>query len=223
MVDVDSTLYPSDPIFVRGMAELYGISITLEDMDEWGWPARYISDEQFARLIREFFHAESEIAAAVPFPGATSALAAWRRAGHQVHIVSDRHPRTRAATLAWFARVGITYDACVLRSPIDKISYARRHRIDIIIDDRSDTLVRARESGLGAATLVYPANRRILEADPGIVRADNWRSLRREIDRRLIGFPLHSASRSADRLSARAISRAAFDADISPTTAPGGD
>lgn len=182
LVDIDSTLYPSDPIFIRAMRERHGLELRLRDLDEWDWWRRYITLDDFLALIRIDFHANDEITGAVPFTGAVEALREWRATGAKIHIVSDRHPRTARATRAWLASCGIEADAIVLRSPIDKIAYAQAHRIDLVIDDRPSTLVAAREAGIRTATLIYPYNRLLLAGAPDIIRAANWRVLRRRIE-----------------------------------------
>jgi uncharacterized HAD superfamily protein len=187
MVDIDSTLYPSDPIFIRAMSEMYGVQLDLSALDHWDWPLQHISSEQFAALISEYFHSDTEILAAVPFRGAVEAINAWRAEGHRVHVVSDRGVRAKPATLTWLNNIGIGYDALVLRLGVDKIEYARRHRIDLVIDDRPDTLERAVEAGFAAATLVYPYNRLVVETHPSILASTNWRDLRRRIERQILG------------------------------------
>jgi uncharacterized HAD superfamily protein len=182
LVDIDSTLYPSDPIFVRGMREMYGIRLRIADMTEWGWWARYITLDEFLALIREYFHSEREIASARAFPDAVAALRDWRAAGARVHIVSDRHKRTTPATVAWLDASGIERDTVVLRSGIDKVSYALSHKIGLIIDDKPLTLENARQAGIRTATLSLPYNRPLLAAAPEIIRASNWRVLRRRIE-----------------------------------------
>lgn len=193
MVDIDSTLYPSDPIFIRAMSEMYGVNLELASLNHWDWWREHISAEQFVTLISDYFHSDTEILAAVPFRGAVEAVNDWRAAGHRVHIVSDRGPRARIATIAWLERIGIEYDALFLRLGMDKIEYAHRHRIDLVIDDRPDTLERAVEAGFAAATLVYPYNRLVVETHPAILAATSWRELRRRIERAVLGKSPESA------------------------------
>lgn len=188
LVDIDSTLYPANEIFLRLFREMYGIE--LGTIRHWDFYQRHMDDAEFGRFISEHFHAEHEILAARPFRGAVEALRAWADAGARIHIVSDRLPNKRAATRRWLQRIGVPCERLVVRSPIDKIAYARRARIDLIVDDRPDTLAAAVAAGIPAATLVYPYNRRVLAEHPGIMRARSWTALRALVDAHLADRPV---------------------------------
>lgn len=179
LVDIDATLYDSDPLFIKYFRQLHDIE--LERIAEWDFWRGLITAEEFVVLIQKHYHSTAEIIGARPYRGAAEAINAWRAAGITVHIVSDRRPRTAAATRAWLAKIGLSYDKLVLRSPIDKIDYALRHRIDLVIDDKPATLRRAIEVGLQAATLTYPYNRGVLAEYPRIIHAARWPVLARRL------------------------------------------
>ena len=200
LVDIDSTLYESDHLFVRAMAEMFGHRVRRRDLDRWDWWERYISIHQFRRLIRTSFHADETIRAMVPFPGVVETLRAWREAGVEICIVSDRHPRTARATRDWLAAWGIEADDVVLRHPIDKIAWARRHHVDLVIDDKPGTIAAALEAGIAAAAIIYPYNRDLLAGRPEAFRGRSWDVLRRRIEARCVlgaGAPAEQAARPA--------------------------
>ena len=187
MVDIDSTLYPSDPLFVRALAALHGVTITLEDIDQWGWWERYMSRQQFASLIREFYHAPEEILAAEPFAGSVKTLRDWQAAGHEVWIVSDRHPRTRKPTNTWLRKLGIEPTGIILKLGINKVAWAAEHVMDLVIDDKPETIVGCLEAGMSVATLIYPYNRLLVSEHPEVMAASDWRSLRRLVEATFLG------------------------------------
>ena len=183
LVDIDSTLYPSEQVFIKHLERLHGVTLTPDQMADWDtWWQPYMTRRQFTAFIRRHFHSDDEIRNAVPYRGATTALRAWKKAGHIIHIVSDRHPKTQAATAEWLDKIGAPYDRLVLEWGIDKISYAVEARLNLIIDDKPATLRNALAAGLWTATLAHPHNREVLRENSEIVRARSWPALRTKIE-----------------------------------------
>lgn len=184
LVDIDSTLYPSEQVFIKYLERLHGVTLTSEQMADWDrWWRPFMTKRQFTDFIQRHFHSDDEIRNAVPYRGATTALRAWKKAGHIIHIVSDRHPKTQVATAEWLEKIGAPYDRLVLEWRIDKIEYAVGANLNLIIDDKPATLRNALAAGLWTATLAHPHNRETLRDNPEIVRARSWPTLRRKIEK----------------------------------------
>ena len=81
---------------------------------------------------------------------AVEALAAWRRAGHYLHITSHRSADAHAATERWLEQNGVACDD--LHCSTDKIARCVELEIDLLIDDSPVNLERALDAGMRAAT-----------------------------------------------------------------------
>lgn len=196
LVDIDSTLYDSDPLFIKYLEQRHGI--VLPHIERWDFWRDHISAEAFTALIKESYHSKEEILAAIPYPGAVEAITSWHRAGARIHVVSDRNPRrTGAHTRSWLAAIGLPYTELVMRSPIDKVAYAHAKGIGLVIDDKPDTLRQAVDSGLAAATILHIYNNEVLAERPEIISAPDWATLQHKVDRRLRVGRMRARRRSA--------------------------
>ena len=193
LVDIDSTLYDADPVYLKYFDRLFGVKVTPAQCDDYDFWKGRISLEQFLQVITHL-HSDEEIAAARPYRGALATLRAWHAAGVRIHIVSDRKPSTVPATLRWLAAQGVPSDAIVLESHFDKLAYARTHRIGFIFDDKPALLRAAAEVGIGAASIAHAYHDRALRADPRVVIAANWAELRARVEPRLLGSTGRSRS-----------------------------
>jgi uncharacterized HAD superfamily protein len=184
LVDIDSTLYDADPVYLKYFDRLYGVRVTPAMCDDYDFWKGRISLEQFQTVIA-YLHSDAEILAARPYPGAVATLRAWQAAGVEIHIVSDRKPATIPATRRWLTDRRVPSDAIVLESRMDKLAYARSHGLSLLIDDKPDLLRAAVAAGLGAASIAHAYHDRALRADPDVIIAANWAELRRRVEPRL--------------------------------------
>ena len=184
LVDIDATLYDANSLFIRLFREIHGIDLAA--ISDWDFYQQHMSAEEFGRFIKHHFHAEHEVKRAAPFRGAVEALRDWADAGAEIHVVSDRPTSARRATRHWLEEIGVPFERLVARTPIDKVAYVRRQRIDLVIDDKPATLAGCATLGVPSATLAYPYNRDVLAAHPQIIHARHWPSLRRKVDAHLV-------------------------------------
>jgi uncharacterized HAD superfamily protein len=184
LVDIDSTLYDADPVYLKYFDRLFGVKVSPSQCDDYDFWKGRISLEQFLEVIAHL-HSDEEIMGARPYPGVLTALRAWHAAGVRIHIVSDRKPSTVAATLHWLRVQRVPSDAIVLEPRFDKLAYARAHGISFIFDDKPGLLRLAADSGLGAASIAHAYHDRALRADPRVIIAPNWAELRRRVEPRL--------------------------------------
>ena len=185
LVDVDSTLYDADPVYLKYFDLLYGVKVTPAELDEYDFWKGRISLEQFLEVVTHL-HSEEEILGAQPYMSAVATLQAWWKQGWRLHIVSDRKPQTVPATVAWLEHQGIEAEAVVLEHRINKLAYAHAHDLGVIIDDKPGLLSKAAEVGLIAASVKHAYHDASLLADPKIIIEDNWISLAQKIEERLL-------------------------------------
>ena len=175
MVDIDDTLYPAEDLWARIFREHYGTE--LGPIRRWDFWQDYLEPEVFAHLVRTHFHSADAIRTNLPFSGSGAALRAWKRAGVEIHIVSDRVPGTGRSTRAWLRRNEIPFDLCIFESPIDKVAYAKKAGIHLAIDDKPTTIAGCLEAGIPIATISHRFNAAVRRNNPAIIAAEDWYDL----------------------------------------------
>ena len=175
MVDIDDTLYPAEDLWARIFREHYGTE--LGPIRRWDFWQDYLEPDVFRHLVRTHFHSAEAIRSNLPFSGSGAALRAWKRAGIEIHIVSDREPTTARATRAWLRRNEIPFDVTHFRSPIDKVANAVTKKINLVIDDKPITIEGCVAAGIPAATIAHRFNAAIRRKHPTVIAAEDWYDL----------------------------------------------
>ena len=176
MVDIDDTLYPAEDLWARIFREHYGTE--LGPIRRWDFWRDYLEPDVFFHLVRTHFHSAEAIRNNLPFSGSGAALRAWKRAGVEIHIVSDRSPATGRATRAWLRRNELPFDVTVFRSPIDKVAYAVQTGINLVIDDKPTTIEGCIAAGIPVATISHRFNAAIRRKHlDTIIAAEDWYDL----------------------------------------------
>ena len=176
-VDIDSTLHHYWDVLERIALERYGVALPYENQVDW--MVEELEREQLVECVRET-HSEDNILGAVPYPDAVETMRAWHEAGHWIHITSHRATSCHDVTAQWLEQVGIPYDDlhCSLRQG-DRAAWSSS--VTLLVDDSPVNIVRAREEGITAATLIHPWNAHLI-AEGGVVGAEDWAGLSRLID-----------------------------------------
>lgn len=183
LLDVDSTLYACNPVFIKYLAQLHDVHVREEDINEWSfWRNHGLSLEQWLELIESYLHSDAEIGAAIPYPGVVETLQNWHARGVAIHVVSARHPTTAAATEAWLRTHAVPFTDVAFDMDIDKLAYARQQALDLVIDDKPSFLSECAEAGVPVATIRYAYNSSVIAANPQIIAADDWHELRRRLE-----------------------------------------
>ncbi|MGB2710561.1 MAG: hypothetical protein WBC33_03530 [Conexibacter sp.] len=170
-IDIDSTLHHYWDLFALLARRRFGVVLPYEE--QVTWDIGQLRREQVAALVSES-HRPEHVLAAEPYAGAVETVAAWRAAGHFIHVTSHRSPEVHAPTVAWLERIGLPYDE--LYCSWDKISRCTEIEIELLIDDSPQNILRAQEHGIVAATIAHPWNRELCEEE-GVVCAPDWPSL----------------------------------------------
>jgi beta-phosphoglucomutase-like phosphatase (HAD superfamily) len=171
-VDIDSTLHPYWDQLAGAARRRFGVELPYAEQTVWEIDA--LSDEQLAACVGET-HSDVVILSSEPYPGAVETIAAWRVAGHEIHVTSHRLDAARGATARWLEAIGLAHDE--LHCSFDKVAYCVERGVRLLIDDSPVNLARAREAGMAAATIAHPWNRALCGRD-GIVCAEDWPALR---------------------------------------------
>jgi hypothetical protein len=94
-------------------------------------------------------------------------------------VTSHRRPQTAAATARWLSQIGMPFDD--LHCSFDKVSRCVELGIHVLVDDSPVNIVRARDAGMVAATILHPWNEELVERD-GVIGARDWEGLRARLD-----------------------------------------
>jgi uncharacterized HAD superfamily protein len=178
-IDIDSTLHHYWDLLDRIAQERFGVELPYDQQRTWG--ITQLEHEQLHQCVIET-HTDENILAAEPYPDAVETVAAWRAAGHWIHITSHRAGGTRAVTAEWLERIGLPYDD--LHCSYDKVTRCVELGIDVLIDDSPVNLARAADEGILGATLIHPWNEELVDGDR-VVGARDWRGLAAALAERL--------------------------------------
>jgi uncharacterized HAD superfamily protein len=170
-VDIDSTLHHYWDVLERVAMERFGVALPYEEQTDW--MVKALERDQLVECVRET-HSEENVLGAEPYAGAVETMRAWHGAGHWIHVTSHRAESCHGATAEWLERVGIPYDD--LHCSFDKVTRCVELEIDLLVDDSPVNIVRARERGIRAATLIHPWNRHLM-GENGVVGARDWHEL----------------------------------------------
>jgi uncharacterized HAD superfamily protein len=175
-LDIDSTLHHYWDLLQRVVRDRYGIDLPYEEQRDWAITA--IERDALVHCVEET-HSDENIAAGVPYPGAVEAVSAWHARGHWIHVTTHRRRSSARATAAWLESIGMPFDD--LHLSFDKVSRCIELGIDVLVDDSPVNLVRAREAGIVAATILHPWNEDLAGED-GVIGARDWHELRAKLD-----------------------------------------
>ena len=174
-LDIDSTLHHYWALLQRIARERYGVDLPYEEQRDWRITA--LERDALIHCVEET-HSDRNIEAAEPYPGAVEVIRRWHEGGHWIHVTSHRRDTARPATERWLDAIGLPYDD--LHCSFDKVSRCVELGIDVLVDDSPVNIVRAREAGMLAATIVHPWNEELVGRD-GIVGGRDWPALERAL------------------------------------------
>jgi uncharacterized HAD superfamily protein len=167
-IDIDSTLHPYWDQLAEIAQRRFGVELPYES--QYTWAIDRLEPEQLKACVEET-HSPEHVLAAEPYPGAVETIQGWHDEGHFIHITSHRASDAHPHTSEWLHQIGLPHDE--LYCSDDKISRCLEIGIDVLIDDSPDTLVRAVEVGITAATLEHPWNKDVVN----VILAPDWHTL----------------------------------------------
>jgi uncharacterized HAD superfamily protein len=174
-LDIDSTLHHYWDLIDRISQERFGVELPYEEQTDWG--ITLLERDQLIACVEET-HSDENVLSAEPYPDAVETVRAWSKQGHWIHVTSHRSDRAYAATEQWLNQIDMPYDD--LHCSYDKIARCVELGIDVLVDDSPINLMRARDEGMAAATIIHPWNRQVVEND-GVIGAAVWSELRERL------------------------------------------
>jgi uncharacterized protein len=174
-IDIDSTLHHYWDQLDAAAQRRFGVALPYDRQHSWA--ITLLRPEQVRACVAET-HTPARVLAAEPYPGAVETVSGWHAAGHFIHVTSHRARSSHAATDEWLRRIGLSFDE--LYCSYDKVARCREIGIDLLIDDSPETLERALDAGIRAATILHPWNRDLCETED-VVCADDWDGLARAL------------------------------------------
>jgi len=174
-IDIDSTLHHHWPLVAAAAKRRFGVDLPYEEQV----PSTTVRlDEEQLLAAIEDTHTDAAIAAARPYPHAVDTVNGWYDAGHVIEIASHRAERSAAATRRWLDDIGLRHHG--LWCGTDKVAHCVATGTGLLVDDSPQTLLRAVDAGIRAATLRHPWNEGLRDV-PGILTAADWPELARAL------------------------------------------
>ena len=176
-IDIDSTLHDYWPRLAEAAKRRFGVDLPYDQ--QLTWEIAPLRREQLQVLVDET-HKDDNVLAAEPYPGAVETIRRWKDAG-PLHPDRLAPPRAGAGgDDQWLERIGLPYDE--LYCAFDKVAHCIEAGVDVLIDDSPETLEKALDAGITAATLLHPWNREVCETED-VVAAKDWRELATKLER----------------------------------------
>lgn len=169
-IDIDGTVTSPESI-IPFMNQKFNLNITLNDIKQYDLDVLVnISKEEFAKWFNEvepMIYKESPIA-----HGAKEVLNRWKHE-HELYFISARSSHLMDVTISWFQQHDLSYHHIELIGSHDKISTAKKYKVDIFFEDKHDNAVTIHEAcKIPVILFDTPYNR-----DPipeGVIRVANW-------------------------------------------------
>lgn len=110
-----------------------------------------------------------------PMPGAREAIAQLRREGHELIVVTARHPRLRGLTEAWLHYHAIQVDRLHFLEGAPKAPVARSEGLDVLVEDTPRHARTVAEAGVPVLLFAAPYNEGLQH--PLIHRCSGWEAV----------------------------------------------
>ena len=175
-LDIDSTLHHYWDLLDELAQRRYGVELPYAEQSTWS--ITRLEPDQLKRLVEET-HADENVLASEPYPGAVDTVARWHAEGHWIHVTSHRSQTASEATARWLERIGMPFDD--LHCSYDKVARCVELGIDVLVDDSPVNLGRAQEQGIVPATIIHPWNRELVERE-GVIAGRDWYELAARLD-----------------------------------------
>lgn len=176
-VDFDGVLFDHVPYVLRGFRDRFGIDLAAEGLRHWDY-FRYqaVQDSGLTfgcvrRVLREI-ETDARLHEEPPRdPHAGQVMGRWREEGHEVLVVTARHPESEEATARFLERNRIPHDGL-------RMGAERKTGYDLLIDDAPHNVLMAAADGGRALLMDHPYNRDVpTHTNP--VRVRDWHDVER--------------------------------------------
>jgi hypothetical protein len=173
VLDVDSTVFPLN----TALGEHTKKHFTYDDIHTWDTLYDLLGGPKKAQKAFLECMTYEKMMAYGTFDYAVKAVQKFKAEGARIVIMTDRNPACRRDLMRWLKAQEIPHDR-VYCGRLNKIALCKREKAWMIIDDKPETIERAREIGLHVATLKWNYNHEIARKT-GAKLAKSWRGLER--------------------------------------------
>lgn len=174
-VDFDGVLFDHVPYVLRGFRDAHGIDLAAEGFRHWDYfQYRAVRERNLTwNCVRTLLHAidtDPELHREPPRdPLAATVMRHWRRAGHEVSVVTAREPESRDVTEGFLRLHGLDHDALVMGA-------AAKTGYDVLVDDAPHNVLMAAADGGLALLMDHPYNQDVpTHTNP--LRVHDWREV----------------------------------------------
>ena len=152
IVDVDGTLWDLHTPLIKALSESHP-GFPTEMPTEWNWFQSYISNAQFAAMVRRIHDVQYAFR---PFDGAAYLFDVLAKHTDLEIFVASHRDRNTASTLSGWLQDNRCYPYSCLYTGPDKLDFLRSG--DIIIDDAPKTILNSIALGADVYYLEHPWN-----------------------------------------------------------------
>lgn len=172
-IDIDGTV-TSPSTLIPHINKQYNTHITLDDIVEYDflsafpYPVDRKVFHDWFKAQEPYLYAVSEIA-----DHAREVLKKWQQS-YELYYISARDTNVLEITFNWFKEQDVPYDHIELIGSHDKLSVAKKYRVDAFFEDKHDNAVMiAEELNIPVMLFDTPYNR--LAVPSNVIRVSDWR------------------------------------------------
>jgi uncharacterized HAD superfamily protein len=165
-VDIDNVVSLTDPALRKSIKDIYGISLSQEQIVCYDHSKCGLTEEQERRVLEIFRDMTCKELDVVP--GAIEALTILKQR-YRVILVTSRHPQLIQKTKDWLKMKKIPHDKLIFET--DK--HQTDHDFSFFVEDNGDSALALAEAGIKTFLFDYPWNRSIPSHD-NIKRVSGW-------------------------------------------------
>lgn len=171
-IDIDGTVTTPETL-IPHINKRYQTNIVLDDVVEYDFLSAFphpVDRKEFANWFKEneaYMYSVSDIA-----KDAQTILLNWHKT-FELYYISARGTDLYDITEKWFEKHRVPYDHIELIGSHDKITAAKKHRVEVFFEDKHDNAVMLAEE-LKIPVLLFdtPYNRKTVPTN--VVRVNNW-------------------------------------------------
>jgi uncharacterized HAD superfamily protein len=172
-VDIDNVVSLTDPAIRKSIRELYGISLSQEQIVDYDYSKCGLTKEQERKVLEMFRDVTCKELDVVP--GVVQALTILKKK-YSIILVTSRHPQLIKKTKDWLKLKKIPHDRLIFET--DK--HQTDHDFAFFVEDNQESALALAEAGITTFLFDYPWNRSIPPHD-NIKRVAGWRDVLAEL------------------------------------------
>lgn len=163
-LDLDGVLVHSIPRWIEVLNREAGAGYNADDLpDTHGSPERAHHSDR---------HEVEMLILPEPVEGAPAAVQRLHAAGHELVVITARHPRLRGLTRAWLEYHGMPVHRLHFLEGASKAPTALAERLDLMVEDAPHNAMALAEAGVAVLLFGRPYNRAL--SHPLIRRCEGW-------------------------------------------------